>query len=746
MTTFHVKRLDLLSIILLSIYLFCSSGFAADCDEQIYIDGFEAKPTVCDPSPPLTYKLSESTAAVNLWTTPVANKVRNNETAPASQQNAQAIGLLLHAAKHEFEPVQLIIGPVAGGPDATISVSPFANLGVEQRIDLAVAAYQDGWPEDLNPFPSGSSIPLSSTQPTVIWFTVYVPPNAPAGDHETTITLAIAGQPTVNIPLKLYVFDFALPQQISFATQFNIGINQPQHEFKQRLFEHRLTPKSVPWPSGFTYNITWDSGNNPNRCEQFYDEPDEGAEYSIGTLGPRYILGQGWNNIGFPNAMLFQFVNNSTPRPDTFCGINRGGDHFGTSSYNNEWSQFLTALQNYLNQNGMLDKGYHYVMNEPQNQGDYDVAAHLCRLSKTAAPNLRIAVSEEPKPEIAEHAAGACGYDIWIAHIGSYQEAYARQRQRDHDETVWFYSLPQDAEPFFNPTIIEKQGMDVRIIPWIAWRYRITGWAYYDGNSFFNGREPGVRAELLREGLEDYEYLYLANGGRHPRVDVNEPGDTPALSAAKTFYSWTRDADALMALRYQLGLYLEGKRNDLPTLERQGNRPRGEYYLNFQDPTGQPTANPLIVDSKTYMKIGWQPYDEQLGYGWRGQFINADNGANILLYGYRSNASGYSEVEKSYVYDDYGRLNLFEFDLENGRYQVTVAVNRAGVGHSNRHNVTLEGVKIVDDVQSNDLIVRSEIVDLSDGSLSLEIGGKSATTGDFSYTFLDYLDIVPVEP
>ena len=41
--------------------------------------------------------------------------------------------------------------------------------------------------------------------------------------------------------------------------------------------------------------------------------------------------------------MLFQFIDNSTPRPGTLCGIDRG-DHYGSSAYNAEWSQFLGAL------------------------------------------------------------------------------------------------------------------------------------------------------------------------------------------------------------------------------------------------------------------------------------------------------------------------------------------------------------------------------------------------------------------
>ena len=480
-------------------------------------------------------------------------------------------------------------------------------------------------------------------------------------------------------------------------------------------------------------------------CEVLWDEPDEGDQYSIGALSRKYILGEGWNGVGFPNAMLFQFVDNSTPRPAEFCGISRG-DHYGSQAYNDEWSQFLGALEGYLDTNGMLAKAYYYVQNEPQDEEDHRLAAHLCRLIRAAAPNLRIAISEEPKPEIAEHPDGGCGYDIWIAHVRAYNQDYAHQRQRDHGELVWLYSLDHDPDPYFNPTRADAQGVHSRIIPWVSWTYRATGWAYYDAGRFFHQGNPTVRAELLREGFEDYEYLYLANGGAHPEVGADAPVDLTVASVASSLTSWTKNPDALMALRHELGLYIEGSRPDLPTLEAENDlHPRGEYYLNFQDPQGEPSEDPLVVEGKTYMKIGWGAYDEDLGYGWYGEYV--DN-SGIALYGY-DDTTGYSEVAKSYLYDDYGRDNLFEFALENGRYEVTVAVGRPGRAYANDpHHATVEGVAVVDDeptTEGEPQFVRTVIVELTDGSLSLEVGGRSETTGNWSYTFLAYMDIVPVD-
>jgi hypothetical protein len=702
------------------------------------------KPITPDPTD-YTYKLSESTTALPLWTTPCTHKVLTSERAPTASRS----GLKLSAARNEFEPVQIILGPGSG--TVKVAIKSFPKLGSGQRVTLARAGYVSGWAEKLTPLSSGGNVTLSASQGQPVWLTVYVPAAAPAGEHTTTLTLTPAGGAAISVPVTLYVFDFSLPKSIGFYSQLNIDIKtlaggaSAEQKAKTLLYEHRLTPKSVPWPSGFNYKITWDNSQSTNTCNILWDEPNEQPPYSIKHLAKKYLLGSGWNGAGFPTAMLFQFVDNATPRPSTFCGISRGSGHNGTSAYNTEWSQFLTALQAYLEQNGYAKKGYYYVQNEPQNAADHKLAAHLCRLTKKAAPKLRIAISEEPKKEIAEDSGGACGYDIWIAHIRAYQQTYAQQRQQQHGEEVWFYSLDQDPDPYFNPTRVDRQGMHQRIIPWVSWHYRAYGWAYYDANRFFDGTRPTIRAELLREGFEDYEYLLLANKGLRPRVKVAEAADKTVDSVASSLTSWTKNADALMGLRHELGRYIEGKLTSMPVLKVESTgRKRGAYNINFQDPKGKPTATPLKVGGKTYIKVGWSKYDSKTQLGWSGQYIG---NAAIMLYGYDA-VSGFNEAQRSFIFDDYGRDNLFEFGLENGKYKVTVGVGRPAAAYPNDpHNVTIEGIKAVDDeptTSSNKVIVKSVTVDLKDGSLSLEVGGKSQKTNDWAYTFLAYLLIEPV--
>ena len=504
-----------------------------------------------------TYTLTESLPELTLWTTPATHKVLANEQGPTELGS----GLSLSAARNEFEPMQLVLGPATADASLALNIAGFETLGAEFRLELSQVLLVDNAPDQLEAIALPGELQVAAGERLSLWLTAYIPSDAPAGEHHGQLLLEFNASST-SVPLSIEVFDFTLPSEIGFATQLNLNISSliPQggneEQVKDMLFAHRLTPKSVTWPSGFNWQITWENSNNPQACESLWTEIDEGEQWGIWSLGPKYILGQDWNGVGFPNAMIMQFVDNSTPRPATFCGVSRG-DHFGSDSYNAQWSAFLGALEEHLEGEQMLDKAYYYVQNEPQDQEDHALAAHLCRLSKAAAPNLRLAISEEPKAEIAEDPQGACGYDIWIAHLRAYQQDYAWQRQQEFGEAVWLYSLDHDPDPYYNPTSAQNDGMHTRIIPWVAWASRTKGWAYYDANRFFYNGEPGIRAALLREGIEDYEYLLLANGG-HPSPGLEAPLDPTVAGMATSLTSWNRSADELIGAKTRAGSLYRG--------------------------------------------------------------------------------------------------------------------------------------------------------------------------------------------
>lgn len=80
---------------------------------------------------------------------------------------------------------------------------------------------------------------------------------------------------------------------------------------------------------------------------------------------------------------------------------------------------------------------------------------------------------------------------------------------------------------------------------------------------------------------------------------------------------------------------------------------------------------------------------------------------------------------------------------------MTAAVGRPSRGYpGDPHNLRVEGMVVVDDETTTDAepqIVRSVEVEVLDGRLSLEVGGRSASTGDFAYTFLAYVTIEAID-
>jgi len=387
-------------------------------------------------------------------------------------------------------------------------------------------------------------------------------------------------------------------------------------------------------------------------------------------------------------------------------------------------------------------------------------------LTKTAAPSLRIAVSEEPKPGIVENAAAnGASYDLWWANLSGFEPTYAATRQAA-GEDVWWYFLYGDLPPHFNPLTIDHSGIESRIAHWAAWKYRIRGFAYYSvtgwgSDPYANPKPQGtnqngdglllyppqngkivssIRWELLREGVEDFEYLKIAAGGTLPVVPGgNEGCDLSAESAVSSTTSFTRDTAALQHLRNELGAYLGGERDGCPELDSTapGAHPRATYALNFQDPAGEPSASPLTVDGREWLKIGWDAYDTTAGYGWAGPYIGDPA---IMLYAYEGGAP-VDELQRSIIFNDYGRTDTFNWDIENGQYEVFVSIGWYDRDYE-MQRLVVEGQLLFDDVATTAAapnLVSSIVVDVNDGNVTLEVGQTDP------YTMLNWARIEPVD-
>jgi len=748
-----------------------------------------------------TYRLTQSTAAYTFWTTPPSERVFQDSPVPTPSD----VEVKVYAAQNEFEPFQVVVRPAAPG-SAAVSIGSF-GAGITAEIYqvkyVTITQVSDSlgrtgpYPDPLWPLENGASVSLAAGVNTAFWFSLSVPTGTPAGDYITQVTIG-----GVGIPVRLHVFNFAIPAALHVDSQMQFSYETVLSKYsvpglgseywayvdgmKQYFIDHRLTPASVLWSGGLTgggsfaapyigYDCVTHTFNDTDGIWGFLD-PAQRWLAGTGLLQGQYAAPFN-EGTGFPSFMAATFVNNDPSydqRPDPFCGIDRQDSDWlqnPTSAYNTAWFAYITAMQNYLTSSGYLGQAYHYFANEPQDQADYNAVAWYSRYSHAAAPNLKLMVSEEPRPEIYDQP--GAHIDIWLPVLNNYNPTISHQRAIANGEDTWIYFLHGTRPPYFNPITLDHPGVESKFTGWFLWKYRIRGIAYYSTNDWssnpwtdpmaygHNGETfmlyppsqdnsnipygsnhhrfvPSIRFELMRDSLEDYEYLYVLGGGQ-PQVGVANDADAQADKIITGLTGYTRDSEFLYNLRRLIGLKNGGEISTIPDVQPQPAHPRslglpGNYYINFQDPAGQPLDNPLVVDGKTYLKIGPADYNQTDGYGW---FSSPDaNWKTQWL------TSGPNVLQRSILYSDWGRPAVWEFDLPNGEYNVTLSVGWQGRTYSHQRAV-IEGVTFVNDeatTPSASYLVRTYPVYVSDYKLTLDMGIFD------EYTMLNYLEIEAANP
>ncbi|GAK57788.1 hypothetical protein U27_04755 [Candidatus Vecturithrix granuli] len=751
-----------------------------------------------------TFKLTQSTSAYQFWTTPPSERVFKTDAVPTDTGSIVKV----YAAKREFEPFQIIVKPTSSG-NVTVTMGSFGTgitteLFQVKYINVTTATDYLGKtganPDPLWPIASGASISVTASQNTAFWINVYVPSTTAAGNYTTNVTIG-----GVAIPVRLHVFNFTLPAQLHVNSQMNFSHQTILAKYsvsgtgadywmyvdkmKKFLIDHRLVPSSVLWSGGLTTNgaapyIDYNCSGTFTDNEGIWGFEQPAARYLNGTGLMSSTFTQPFNGgVGFPSFMAATFQNNDASadqRPSTFCSQTRTTSDWYTgnnpsSAYNQKWFQYMTAMQNYLNAKGYLSRAYYYFANEPQNQADYDAVAWYSRYLKQYAPNLKLMVSEEPKPEIYNHANYFYNHqiDIWLPHFGlHFNPALSQQRLKNNSEESWIYFLKSTYLPRFNSITLDHPAIEGKFLGWFLWKYRVRGVAYYTFNDWSsnpwtspnpNGQNgemflmyppseantnitygsnghrfvPSIRLEMIRDGLEDYEYFYLLNGGQ-PQPDVSNAADAQVNKVIGMPTSYTRDSEFMYNLRRLIGLKLSGEIATIPdiapaSVHSRSNGAPGNYYINFQDPAGQPTDNPLIVNGRTYMKIGNTLYSPSLGYGW---YRAADvPSANFYTAWDQWVDPEPKKLLGSAVINDYSREDVFEFDLPNGTYNVTVCV---GSRSSTRyHTIVIEGVSFINsETTNNSWITRTKTVTVKDKKLSLQMG-KYDQIGYINYLHIE---------
>jgi len=157
----------------------------------------------------------------------------------------------LHAARNEFAAFQVVIlnrdrdVRAALNFDGPAGPKPRASFGRYRLVASKIGPLPDpivslGGPEDTGGEPEGAKSQSLHVE-------VYVPHDAPAGDHVGTLTLASGGQ-TLALAVTVRVWDFTLPDSLSFLPEMNCyGLPDNERAFYRLAHRHRTVLNRVPY-------------------------------------------------------------------------------------------------------------------------------------------------------------------------------------------------------------------------------------------------------------------------------------------------------------------------------------------------------------------------------------------------------------------------------------------------------------------------------------------------------------------
>jgi hypothetical protein len=553
--------------------------------------------------------------APSVWWCDATWKIARRRATPAAKGQAA----MLSAAKNDREAVQIVVrakqslknltataSPLVGPDGATIPAEKIKVMRVRYHYvenPTDPTGVRDWWPDALPPMNKPVTTTPNANQP--IWVLVHVPAEAKAGDYAGTLKLAADGW-SAEAPIRLHVWDFALPDRNHIETAFGLdsGMVFRYHQLKtdeekrkvlamylESFAEHRISPYD-PTPIDH-FNVKFVTDAKPPRVEIDFAAFDRAMEDAIKkyhfTSFTLPVQGMGGGT----------FHERWEPKIGPFDEK--------TPEYQALFASQMKQIEDHLRKKDWLSMAYTYWFDEPDPK-DYEFVRNGMARIRKSAPSIRRMLTEEPSEELIG------SVDIWCPLTPAY-DAKLADKCRDKGGRFWWYVCCGPKAPFCT-LFIDHPATELRVWHWQAWQRNIVGhlvwcsnwwtsaaafpdkpqnpyddpmgytdgyglkpgtkafWGNGDGRFLYppesaavpglSGSAPviappvsSIRWEMLREGVEDYEYLYLLRDllakkrDQLPAERVKEIENllTVPVEITKDITTFTKDASPIYARR-----------------------------------------------------------------------------------------------------------------------------------------------------------------------------------------------------
>jgi hypothetical protein len=515
-------------------------------------------------------QMNELKENVQVWAVPAEQKVRPKDKPETSNLvwSLEKKQITVAGAGNEHVPFQVVItAPVPEGwrpkaPDGFfIAVTDLTSssgkvipqkqvsLFLEHYIQIYAISSPIGatgyWPDALAPLKESFSMQAQyivvGNRP--VWVDIFIPAATPAGIYKGTLTITRFDKVIETLSVEIEVYGFSLPEETHLITYVNIS--------KGELADFYNKPVSSPEIEQLTLNYfdflfarrmeTW--GNDPLIPELTIK--GENVELKFNDVRYDYYLNKLKTKRVIFDAGPYNLVGHINEEPFS-------------PGFNKKVKAYLKNVEAYFTKNGWRDRlVFNSPIDEPNSKKDYEDTRRWAELVHESVPGIPFLATESPVTDNPDWGTLRGYVNNFCVHGNALNDPEVkkaiREEQAKGGEVTWYISCDQ-AYPQPN-YFIDAPAMDPVMVPWITARYHMNGILYwatnfwnqtpdpwldpvtfisgfecsggyvlngegsliypgdhakrYTGQPDVNGPVSSIRFELLREGIEDYEYLWM---------------------------------------------------------------------------------------------------------------------------------------------------------------------------------------------------------------------------------------------
>ena len=574
--------------------------------------------------------------------------------------------LTLESASNEFESGQFVIRCDRELRNVSVTLSELSQAAGEARIEAAnlkwrfvgyvpvernsteaeCGEHSDIPPGELlrlapfdcpDPLLEEESVTVPPDRSQPVWITARVPKGTPPGLYRGTITVQTS-LGNVGLPIELTVFPFELPDErhLYLTNWFQGGHIARAHgvellsdeywkilsRYARDFGEHHQNVVYTPWRLIKVFReadgrLTYDYADFDRFVETFI-EAGTAERIEIQHIARHGEEGRRGNEILIYEVKPVDRANGE--------GVSLPG--------NEGMAGLLSDLHRHLGERGWLDRAIIHVADEPSfhNMGQWKAVAKFVR-------------EQMPGVETID-AIGATGYEDYLdimvpltRDVHTWFDDF--KGAQDRGTELWFYTCCAPWGRYAN-RFLDYHLSKTRILHWMNYFTGTEGFLHwgltYGWNDPFgpaprfppgdshiiypgkNGPMSSIRWEMLREGMEDYEYLWLLEERTREimkRLNVSPEQFSPETASreicgrlVKSLTDYTTDPEIFYAVRRALAAELTGIREE--PLALLGTDPSPNTVLD----TGPATTKVYgFVEPGTTVRVGGEdvPVDPATG-------------------------------------------------------------------------------------------------------------------------------------